>query len=398
MVLDPLQTLAAAACVVGLGQLLRKQVRWIDRYNLPAPVMGGLLVAVVLAVLRQAAGWTVEFGRAFEQPLMIAFFASVGYSASFRLLKRGGRAVVMFLVLAVVGLGMQIAVGVAAARAMGEPALLGVLTGAVALTGGPGTAMAFAPAFEQAGVADAGVIGLTAAMGGILLGGLLGTPLATWMIERRRLAGGCVAAGVDGAGTAEEAGASLPARPGRELPLHVLALAVIMGLGTTLGGWLTAMGVTLPVYIGAMLVAAAVRALEDVRPVFGLRAAWIDELGAAALTLFLAMAMMSLRLDALRHAALPIVVFLAVQAVVVVWTAAGPGFRLAGGGYEGAVTSAGYVGFMMGTTANAMANMAALTRRYGAAPRAFLVVPIVGSCFIDFFNATLVTLCLNLLR
>lgn len=390
MILDAIQTLACAALVIYFGRFLKRKINFIDKYNLPSPVIGGFVVAAVIALLRGYGIIAIDFDEMFQGTLMIAFFASVGYSASFRLLKAGGAAVIGFLLLSIGGLLLQIVAGMGAAYAMGEHLLMGVLTGPVALTGGPGTALAFGPEFEKAGVEGASVIGLTAAMVGILLGGLIGTPLSTWLIKRHGLK-----RPKDLDTDSHEENMTLKSFVGRDLLLHCLALALIMGLGAIISNWIDDFGVVMPAYIGAMIAAAIVRNIEDVRPTFRISAEWIEEIGSVALTLFIAMAIMTLHLEELRNAALPLFVFLALQSVLVLLTAAGPAFWVAGRDYDAAVMSAGYVGFMMGTTANAMANMSSLTHKYGVSPKAFLVIPLVGSCFIDFFNAGIVTACLN---
>lgn len=389
MTLTSIQTIAFAALVVYLGKFLKSKIHFIDKYNLPSPVIGGFLVAFALAVLKSYGIFEFAFDKAMQEGLMIAFFASVGYAASFRLLKDGGRAVIFFLILSVGGLLVQIFAGIGLAKLMGLPPLMGVLTGAVSLTGGPGTALAFGPVFESAGVAGASAIGLTTAMGGILLGGLVGTPLATHLINKKKLHHPHLSR------EATHEDHTLRSRVGKDLLLHFLALAVIMGVGTALSAWINMTGITLPIYIGSMIVAAVIRNIEDFKPTFQIDSNWIEEIGSVALTFFIAMAIMTLKLEELRHAALPILVFLIVQVIFVMITAVGPAFWMAGKDYEAAVMSAGYVGFMMGTTANAMANMASLRQKYGPAPRAYLVVPLVGSCFIDFINAAFVTFCLN---
>lgn len=391
MALTALQTLALAALVVYFGRFLKRKIHFIDKYNLPSPVIGGFIVAFVLALLKDQGVFVIQFTKSFEETLMIAFFTSIGYSASVKLLKEGGRTVVFFLLLTIGGLLLQILAGIGAAKLMGLPPLMGVLTGAVSLTGGPGTALAFGPAFETAGVEGASAIGLTTAMGGILLGGLVGTPIATYLIHRKNLK-------QHPKHTAHLSSDDIPVlkvKSGSGLLYHFLALALIMGLGTTLSSWINSQGITLPIYIGSMVVAALFRNIEDLRPTFKIEADWIEEIGSVALTLFIATAIMSLRLDELKNAALPILIFLGLQVILVAITALGPAFWVAGKDYEGAVISAGYVGFMMGTSANAMANMSSLAHKYGPAPKAFLVVPLVGSCFIDFINAALITLSLN---
>ncbi len=352
MNLTSLQTLAFAALVVYFGRFLKRKIHFIDKYNLPSPVIGGFIVAFILAFLKSQNIFQIQFTKEYEIALMIAFFTSIGYSASLRLLKEGGRTVIFFLLITVAGLLLQILAGIGAAKLMGLPSLMGVLTGAVSLTGGPGTALAFGPAFEAAGIEGASAIGLTTAMGGIVLGGLIGTPLATHLIHRKKLKDSAKSLHLQ-----HDEALILKSQSGKDLLLHFLGLAFIMGVGTTLSSWIGSQGITLPIYIGSMIIAAVVRNLEDARPVFKIQADWIEEIGSVALTLFIATAIMTLRLEELRNAALPILIFLGMQAVLVALTAIGPAYWVAGRNYEGAVISAGYVGFMMGTSANAMANM-----------------------------------------
>ncbi|QDK44523.1 sodium/glutamate symporter [Bdellovibrio sp. ZAP7] len=388
-----LQTVAIAALVVYFGRYLKAKFHFIDEYNLPSPVIGGLLVALVISFLKSQNLFSIEFDKTFETTLMIAFFASVGYAASFKLLKKGGRGVLYFLLLAVGGLALQIIAGMSAAKIMGLNPLVGVLTGPVALTGGPGTALAFAPSFAALGIENASVIGLTTAMGGIVLGGLVGAPLATYLINKRNLESNKSTEDVK-----VDESQLLKFVPGRDLLFHALGLCLILGLGTTLSSWISSWGVTLPIYIGSMVIAAVFRNIEDATSFFKIKSEWIEEIGSVSLTLFIAMAIMSLRLEELQNAAGPILIFLIVQTLLVVLTALGPVMWIAGNNYESAVIAAGYTGFMMGTTANAMANMQSLTQKYGPAPKAFLIVPLVGSCFIDFINAGAITFCLNVFR
>jgi sodium--glutamate symport carrier (gltS) len=390
MTFTSLQTLALAALVVYFGRYLKSKIDFIEKYNLPSPVIGGFVVAIVLAVLKANGMFEMQFTKEYETGLMIAFFASIGYSASFKLLREGGRLVIFFLLMTVGGLLLQLFAGIGLAKLMGLHPLMGVLTGPVALTGGPGTALAFAPLIEKAGVDGASVIGLTAAMGGILLGGLVGTPIATYLIHKKQLKDHSRALPLE-----HEHLRRLKLKPGSGLLFHFLALALIMGFGTTLSSYINSFDITLPIYIGAMIVAAIVRNIEDVRPTFKIEADWIEEIGSVALTLFIATAIMTLKLDELKNAALPILVFLGIQTILVMATALGPSFWVSGRDYEASVMSAGYAGFMMGTSANAMANMHSLTQKYGPAPKAFIAVPLVGSCFIDFINAAIITFCIN---
>jgi ESS family glutamate:Na+ symporter len=283
---------------------------------------------------------------------------------------------------------------------------MGVLAGSVTLTGGPATGLAFAPLFEQAGVPGAATLAVAAAMVGIVAGGVMGGPIGTYLVERTGPGG---TPGRPTGGTLENlAEAQLPApavtSPAGEdvesyvLMKHLVIMLVTVGLGVVVSGWLTRAGLTLPAYIGAMLVAAACRNLDDFTGMFRLSQQTIDDVGNIALSLFLVMALMTLRLWELAGLVIPLLVILAAQVAVIgaicVWAVP----RVMGRDYDAAVMSGGFCGFMLGTSANAMANMGALVERYGPAPKAYLVVPLVGAFFIDFANALLITFFLNLWR
>ena len=291
------------------------------------------------------------------------------------------------------------------AWALGQHPLMGVLAGSVTLTGGPATGLAFAPLFEQAGVPGAATLAVAAAMVGIVSGGVIGGPIGTYLVERKLRVGR--RAGPRPTGHARQRRrAQVPAPPieapaGEDveayvLMKHLVLLLVTVGVGIWVSRWLTSLGMTLPAYIGAMLVAALLRNIDDVTGVFGLSMRVIDDIGTIALSLFLVMALMTLRLWELAGLVIPLLVILAAQvaliAVICVWVVP----RVMGRDYDSAVMSGGFAGFMLGTSANAMANMGALVERYGPAPKAFLVVPLVGAFFIDFANALLITFFVNL--
>ena len=395
LALGLIETLALAALAVAVGQGLRRWVPVLARYDLPAPVLGGLLVAVIVSLLRRDGQDLVRFDTTLQAPLMIAFFTTIGFGASLRLLRVGGVQVAWFLAISSVAALLQNVLGAGLAAAMGLPPLLGVLAGSVTLTGGPATGLAFAPLFEQAGVSGATVVAITAAMSGIVMGGLFGGPVAGRIIARRSLrpaAGGRISHAADVTATAPHA----PADSAAVLLRTVILILLAMWIGGYLARGFAALGITLPAYIGAMLAAAVLRNLGDHQPLLHVPVQAMEDLGAVALSLFIAMALMTLRLWELASLALPLLVLLVAQAALLVllcqWV-----FRLMGRDFDAAVMAGGFYGFMMGTTANAVANMQALTDRYGPAPRAFLVVPLVGAFFIDFVNALLITGFLNLL-
>ena len=406
LALDLVQTVAFAGGLLFLGYGLKRLIPALARVNIPAPVCGGLPVAGLLAVLYF---WNIRpltFDTALQVPLQNTFFASIGFAASLTLLRRGGPLVFLFFIIALVVAALQNIVGVAVAWGLGQHPLMGVLAGSVTLTGGPATGLAFAPLFEQAGVPGAATLAVAAAMVGIVAGGVMGGPIGTYLVERNVLGG---MPGRPTGGTLENlAEAQMPSpdvtSPAGEdaesyvLMKHLVIMLVTVGLGVVVSGWLTRAGLTLPAYIGAMLVAAVFRNLDDFTGMFRLSQRTIDDVGNIALSLFLVMALMTLRLWELAGLVIPLLVILAAQVALIgaicVWVVP----RVMGRDYDAAVMSGGFCGFMLGTSANAMANMGALVERYGPAPKAYLVVPLVGAFFIDFANALLITFFLNLWR
>lgn len=399
LTLDSVQTLACGGLCLIAGYVIRRHVPPLARFNIPAPVIGGLLVALVVLACRYWDYTPVRFDTGLKEPLMIAFFTSIGFNASVALLKVGGRQVVWLLGLATVALIVQNLVGMALAGAFGLHPLFGVLAGSTTLAGGPATGLAFAPLFEQAGVHGAESIALATAMAGIVCGSILGAPLATMLMERFDLQPRPSAQPVDVivAIVQEEEGGSADGEGNRihaGLKGFVLIL-VAMGIGSWVSVGLVGLGVTLPSYIGAMLVGAAIRNLDDATGWLRLPLVRMDVIGGICLSLFLAVALMDLRLWELAGLAAPLFVNLIVQASLVALFCLWPLLRMMGRDYDAAVMAGGFTGFMLGTTANAMAVMGSMTERYGPAPRAFLVAPLVGAFFIDFVNAVIITIFIN---
>jgi ESS family glutamate:Na+ symporter len=404
--LDLIQTLAFGGVALLAGYGLRRLFPVLARLNMPAAVLGGLLVSVIVWAAQARGVTLLRFDTALQTPLMIAFFTTVGFGAGLSLLRRGGRPFVIFLILASVFAVLQNVLGVGVALAFGLHPLFGVLTGSVALTGGPGTAAAFAPDFAAAGVAAAAPVGIAMAMAGIVCGALIGGPVITWLIHRNGLRGPGVGAAlartalVDDGAEAKSVESGGGAEDDEEVfPLlkSVIALLIAMWLGSYLSAGFALLHVKLPAYIGAMLVAALIRNLDDFFGWFGLSHRVLDSIGAIALSLFLSMALMNLHLWEIAGLALPLIVGLLLQVLLIIAAAAFV-LRAMGRDYEAAVMSGGFIGFMLGTTANAMAVMRTLVERYGAAPRAFLVAPLVGAFFIDFVNSLIITASINLFK
>jgi len=400
--LDLLQTLAVGAVVLFVGLQLRRRIQLLDRLNIPSAVVGGLVFAVLVLVTRNRV-LNLELDTAMQPTLNVAFFTTIGMGASVAVLRAGGVQVVTFLVLSILFCFVQNFLGIAVAGAFGEHPLLGVLAGSVTLVGGPATGLAFAPQFEQAGMQGAAVVAIAAATFGIVCGGIVGSPVGTRLIRRFDLR-------AEGAGrvSGDELQAELTDRAEpllvrvdeEDTPLvrSMVVLALAMGLGSILSHFIQSLGVTLPAYIGAMAVASVLRNLDDSTGWLKIDHKAMEFMGNTALNLFLVVALMNLKLWQLWDLALPLATILLLQVVVVALAAYFASFRIMGRDYDSAVMASGFIGFVLGTTANAVANMRALVARYGPAPRAFLVVPLVGAFFIDFANALIITLFLNWLR
>jgi len=367
------ETLALAAGGLWFANVVHGGIRFLDRWSIPRPVTGGLVLAALVATLRTA-GFECTFDTTLRDLFTLVFFTTIGLRASAGLLRRDGGTVLICLALAVAGAELQNGVGIIGAKLFGLNPLLGIVTGSMTLAGGPATALAFGKTFEEMGVADAQTVGVAAAVFGILAAGLLGGGVGGWLIRRHSL-------------TARPAEAA----QGREAQhgdwkFTLAAIVLVMGAGSVLSRGIAAAGLTLPGYIGSMIVAALLRWRDDNGPRF-LDETLLDQAGNLSLGLFIVMALLTLKLWVLTALAVPLLVILTAQVAVTTLFAVFVTYRWLGRDYEGAVATAGWTGFMLGTTANAVASMAALESRHGEAPRARLAVPVVGAFLIDFTNS-----------
>jgi ESS family glutamate:Na+ symporter len=407
--LDLIQTLALAGVLIFTGYGLRHIIKPFDRFNIPTPVIGGLLLSLIMLIAQQNGMEFFVFDTTLQTPLMIAFFTTIGFGASLSLLKTAGPQVISFFIIATIFAVLQNVLGVILSYPLGVHPLFGVMTGSVTLTGGPATGLAFAPLFEEAGVPAAASLAIASALVGITSGGLLGGPIGTYLIDKYKLKPGKRAKGLAGSATltdeseTENQQAVVSDLTTESKGYHLLlksgvVILVAMWVGSWLSRYFLNLGITLPAYIGAMLVAAVIRNIDDATQMLKLSQRTLDDIGSVALSLFIAMALMTLKLWKLADLALPLLVILFFQIVLITVSCLWIIFRWTGRDYDSAVISSGFCGFMLGTTANAMANMGALVDKYGPAPRAFMVVPLVGAFFIDFTNALIITLFLNFWR
>jgi len=393
--LNAVQTLALAGIALFLGYGLCRVIPVLGRYNLPPPVIGGLVFALAAWIAHERGAKLFVLDTSLQSPLMIAFFTTIGVNASLRLLRISGKQVMVFLALASLFAVAQNLLGMAVAVGFNLHPLFGVLTGSTTLTGGPATGLAFAPLFQAAGVQGAESIAVASAMAGIVLGGLVGGPVITILIRRYQLLSSRpldhTAPDDDPAATAVQSEAQ------REYAAlkSIVVILVAMWAGAWVSQWISTTGVTLPAYIGAMLVGALIRNIDDATGWIGMSVPTTDLIGNVCLALFLSVALMNLNLWELAGLALPLIVNLVLQ-VAMVAAFCLVVFRSMGRDYDAAIMGGGFIGFMLGTTANAMAVMRTLVERYGAAPRAFLIAPLVGAFFIDFSNALIITGFINL--
>ncbi len=383
-------TLAFAALVLVVGRRLIEHIAFLRTYSIPEPVVGGLLTALLISVL-YVAGVRVRFDTSLQPGLMLAFFATIGLGADARMLARGGVPLLLFTACVVGMLVMQNVIGVGAARAMGIDPLIGLIAGSVTMSGGHGTGAAWGQKFaETFGLTAAPGIALAAATFGLVMGGLIGGPVARRLIERLKAQGAPLGVSENEAlahDAAESSGAFTPLR----LTVTILLIAASVAIGTALSRLAENPTFTLPAFVWTLFVGALIRnglALAKLHEIDGEALSFA---GAVSLGLFLAMALMSLRLWELAALALPMFAILALQAIGVALFTTFITFRVMGSNYEAAALVAGQCGFGLGATPTAIANMQAVCERYGHAPQAFIIVPVVGAFIIDVANAIVIS-------
>jgi len=386
--INAVQVLGLAAIGIVAGSWLKRGLPVLDRLNVPTPIVGGMLYALAVLAMHDRVA-NVEADVVLRDLLMVAFMTTIGLSARLQLLREGGAKVVWLLGIASLGAILQNLLGIGLAHALGVDPRLGVLTGAVALAGGPATSLAFGGTFEKMGVQGATTVAFASATFGITVAGLIGGYIGGWLIRRHNL---------KAASAPPTPGSIADDAAGGSLLNTAIVIAIAMGAGSVLSTWIQACGVVLPGYIGSMTVAVVMRYLLDKYRFASMAQKDVDVLGRIALYLFIVMALVTLRLWELAHLALPMIVMLLAQVAFCWLLCVTMAFRVMGRNYEGAVSSAGFCGFMLGTTANAVACMEQLAEKYGPAPQSFLVVPMVGAFLIDFTNSLIITAFANWLR
>jgi ESS family glutamate:Na+ symporter len=387
---SPLSSLLAGVVVLLIGTLVNRRVALLSKYNIPDPITGGLLFAVVASVALVVMDVRVEIDQTIKPLLLLMFFAGVGMSADLRMLGRGGKALAIFLVILFPYILVQDAVGVAAAKLLDLHPIFGLVGGSITLVGGHGTGAAYAERFAEVNNLQAVMeLSMTVATIGLILGGIIAGPVAQHLLSRYKLRS-AVAADAK----SERADAMRPITT-------VGMIGALAGILTAViaGQWLAARfsggALTIPAFLWCMMIGVAIR---NLMPFIGIRFddRASDLIAGVCLSLFLVMTMMALNLVEVALSAGPFLVIIALQVLFIVLYVIYVCFRFMGRDYEAAVTSAAFIGFNMGSTATAMANMQAITARYGPAPQSYLIVPLAGAFFIDIMNAFVLTLLLAL--
>ncbi len=384
--LENLDVLIVAILVLYLGRLVTRKVRFLEHYNIPHAVTGGIICSLVVALLQ--GGWDIRirFDLQLRDLFLLFFFSTIGLNAKLSTLAEGGKTLVILTVVAAVLLVLQNTTGVGLALLTGAPPGYGLLAGSISFAGGHGTAIAWGQVAAEAGLKGAEEFGVACATFGLIAGGLIGGPVGGWLIKKYQLRPATGPLDIE-----EE----VSAKTGEE-PAHIddvlgtlLVLAVCVTAGDMVNRYLSMKGLALPGFLTAMMVGILITNLSDV---FGktLSKVAIDRAGELSLQLFLAMSLMSMQLWSLVAAAGPLLVMVLAQTLVITLVAVYLVFVVTGRNYDSAVMSSGFCGLGLGATPVAIANMTAITEKFGPSPKAFLVIPLIGAFFIDLLNAIII--------
>ncbi|CEQ26574.1 sodium/glutamate symporter [Paraclostridium sordellii] len=402
--LSMIQSIAFTTIVLIIGSFIKERVNIFKKYCIPAPVVGGFSFAIISFLLRKSNLLYINFDTTLQNILMTAFFTTVGFTASISILKKGGSKVLKFLVVAVLLVLTQNVVGVLSAKAIGVNSLLGLIAGSVSMTGGHGASGAFGPVIESSGLNGALSISMACATFGLVSGSIIGGPLGKRLIEKYNLSSdecesdrnnNILELSLEGDGTC--LGITKGELSEIKLTNSVIQIVVAMGFGTIISSIFSLLKITIPEYIGAMVIAAIMRNFSDIKGIRETSEKELSTIGSICLSLFLSMAMCSLKLWELIDLAIPIIILLGVQTIIMILFDYFITFKVMGKDYTAAILAAGHCGFGMGATPNGIANMESITSKYGPSTNAFFILPLVGALFIEFFNSATITTFINLL-
>ncbi len=387
---DALWTTSVALLLLSLGYGLRGKLRFFEKFCIPAPVIGGLIMAIVALILHHNGGSSVKFTTSLQSPMMLAFFTTVGIGGSFALIKRGGKALIIYLLFCWFLAVVQNCAGAALAKLFGIHPVFGIMAGAVSLEGGHGAAAAFGGSTEALGVVGAKAVAIASATFGLIMGGLLGGPVCHMLIERNHVDISASDESIYRKNADEVRGeGGSDAVDSRGFMKMLCLVLVFMALGAMLTKYVNALfpkswNLALPDYVMAMFVAVVFRNINDGAHLVTIRTKCVDIISDVSLGVFLTMAMMSMRIWDLYDLALPLLGILFIQTALIAFLAVFILFPLLGRNYDAAVMCAGFMGHGLGATPNAVANMGAACERYGVlSHKAFLIVPLCGAVLID---------------
>lgn len=406
--LDMLQTTGIGALALLVGMAMTRHIKWLQRFCIPSPVSGGLIFSIITLLIYKTAHVEITFDGTLKDVFMLAFFTSVGFQSNIKVLKQGGKTLILMLVLLVVIIAVQNIMPMGITRMFGVNPLIGMAAGSISMAGGHGTAGGFSSVLESMGLHGAATISMAAATFGLISGSVIGGPVAERLIRKHLTSEHLEPKDFtpDPAMTGIESDESLPAGREKHLSSHeeefqqyasaTYSLLIVMAIGTLTSMLLQKTGVTFPTYFGALITAAVVRnVIEHTRYRKALAIEKIVSVGNICLSLFLGMAMISLKLWELQSLALPLFTILVAQVALIALLTYFVAFRLLGSDYDAAVLVAGICGFGLGATPNAMANMSAVCYKYHYSVKPFLIVPIIGAMFVDLINTGIITLFLN---
>lgn len=394
--LTTIQTMALAVIVLFLGKTINNTFKFLKENCIPDAVTGGTLFSILTLIGHETGILSFVFEDNLRDVFMIAFFTTVGFSASIKLLKKAGLPVLMFLIAAVALAILQNVFGVAMAKFLHINLLIGLATGSLATTGGPGTAGAFGPIIEAVGAGQAEgatMVAMATATYALIAGSIIAGPICKRLINKYNLLNK-----KNENDLFESTGAKVEMLNAKRILPSGFQVVIAMGIGSLISNFLSSLGMVLPPYIGAMFAASIMRNLSDYTGKFEIDLDIISIIGSFTLAMFLSMTLMSFRLWELKELALPLILMLLGQTVLMGVFAYFVTFNLTGRNYDAAVMTGGHCGCGFGTTPKALANMEALTEKYLPSPKAFFVIPIVGGLFIDFFNAAIITFFINLVK
>lgn len=384
-------TIALAIVVLMVGDFIKKHVEVLRRFCIPTPVIGGVLFALLITILNMSGVCKVSLNSSFNEFFSLLFYAGIGYTASWKLLKRGGPQVILFLILSSVLVVLQNGLGVIVCKLMNVDPLVGLACGSIPMVGGNGTAATWGPTLEKAGLAAGTTVATAAATFGLVAGALLGGPIGRFLIERNKLTPNPDVTNMK-FGSSEE---KIPVNEKR-LTAAAYQVLITIGIGALVSAILEKTGLDFPASVGAMVAAAILRNIADHTDKIDLKLPELSMISNISLLVFLALSMMTMKLWQLIDLALPMLVILGAQMVLIALFGIFVTFRIMGKNFDAAVMTVGQTGFGLGAVPTAMANMQVIDAKYGSSPSAFFIVPLVGSLFINLVNTGIITVFLNL--